>query len=296
VNAWLGWGHVRDATPVYQAQVLEARLLRDGALSRELSDAARGKVAALFTVQFDLSAAHERPNKYFWRELERILREDGALARESLDAYAVLRVLEPITIGTRVPRTTGFFVGPAWTVQTYRDRRTDEESFSNIYYLADTIAATASGHRESTQNSRLDDVLVSFQGELHRPLSTSTQFDASSIIGIQEAGEFPFVRNSLSLAWVVADRWVVLGSAFHQASAAGRSRHFARWDVTLNGELDYFLEDAWALRLIATEAQNRNSYSFSRGGSLQLALTWIVSGLFEAPGLVGAMRPTPPIP
>jgi hypothetical protein len=296
-SAWLGLGQVRDATPVQQAHELEARLLRTGALTRALSDEARQKLAALYAVGGDLGRAHERPEKYFWRELERVLREDGALAPGSLDAYDVLRLFEPISPakGTFF-RRTGFFVGPAVTVATNRDHATFERTQSATFYTADTVVATASSSFQETENFRSDVLFTSFQAEFHRPLNPRWQLDSWSSVGIRESGEFPFVQNALSLGYLHADRWLGIVRADQSAQAIGHSRHLDRWDVNLGGELYYFLEDSWALRFVANERQSRAPGRFDRRGDFALSLTWIVSGLFEAPGLVGAMRPTPPTP
>ncbi len=82
----VGVGRVRDATSVYQTQVLEQRLLRTGALKRRLSRDAIRQLAKLFSMQGDFGLVHDYPGKHFWREVERILRENGSLAGESLDA------------------------------------------------------------------------------------------------------------------------------------------------------------------------------------------------------------------
>lgn len=294
-SAWLGLGHVRNAGPVHRAQVLEARLLETGALTRPLSGQARDRLAALYSVESGLNFAHERSAKYFWRELERILREDGALASGSLDAWSVQRLLERLSLGRSqsVTRWTGYFVGPSVSVTTVRDHRTRSDSYSNIQYVADTVWATTSDRRHSTVNTRLDDVFVSLGAEFHRPLDPRWQLDASSTFGIRESGEFPTFGNSLSLAYIVTDRWFGVVSASHSASGVGHSRRPDLWSAGLSAELVYFLEDAWALSLRGSEGQFRDAVGFRRNGGFSLGVTWIVSGFFAAPGIVGAMRPSP---
>jgi hypothetical protein len=297
VSGWVGVGRVRDATPVHRAQVLEDRLLRKGALARPLSDDARRKLAALHAVESDIGAAHQRPGKYFWRELERILREDGALALEGLEAWDVLRLLEPLSVGSSVLRRTGFFIGPMVTVQTVRSRFTREQSSAFIQYIADTVYATGGNASSDVANDRRDDVSTSFVAEIHRPLGPRWQFDAYSNVSVREAGEFPFLSNSLSLQYILSDRWLGIVRAAHSALAEGRARRFDRWNVELAGELVYFLEDAWALRLTGSEQQaHERQRGLRRSGSFQLGVTWIVSGFFDAPGVVGPMRPAPPSP
>src|SRR5262245_25769565 len=114
LTASLSLGRVRDATPVYQVQVLEQRLRTVGTIANALSPAARARLASLYTIEHDLSFAHQRPTKYFWRELERLLREDGVLGEGGLDAYSVQKLLEPLTIvgSGAAARARGFAIGP----------------------------------------------------------------------------------------------------------------------------------------------------------------------------------------
>src|SRR5262249_49937216 len=128
LDASASWGRVRDATPVYQVEVLEERLRETGTLHQPLSRHAREQLAALYTVEGDVAFAHQRPTKYFWRELERILREDGVLDPGGLDAYAVQRLLEPITItGAIVARTAGYTVGPVFHAVTTQFHSAEEQ-------------------------------------------------------------------------------------------------------------------------------------------------------------------------
>ena len=75
----LGHGRVRDASGVQWARVLEARLLEIGAIRAPLSRGAKEKIAALYYLRPSLGLAHERPERFFWREVERVLREDGVV-------------------------------------------------------------------------------------------------------------------------------------------------------------------------------------------------------------------------
>ena len=63
LGASANWGRVRDATPVYQVEVLEQRLLDDSTIVRPLSPAARERLASLYTMEARLAFAHQRPTK-----------------------------------------------------------------------------------------------------------------------------------------------------------------------------------------------------------------------------------------
>ena len=95
IDADAGLGRVRDATGVYRAQLLVDRLGRDGVLARAPSREARARLARLYYIESDYSVAHDRGAKFFWRDVEKILGEDGALGPAGLDAYSLQHALEP---------------------------------------------------------------------------------------------------------------------------------------------------------------------------------------------------------
>ena len=300
--AGFGFGRVRDVTPVYQAQVLEDRLRRSGALGRALSHAAREKLAALFTTEGAVAFAHQRPSKYFWEQLERVLREDGALERGWLDAYSAQRVLEPIlptsSVFRSVFRRRGFFIGPAVALGTDRSHLSREESFSSLYYQADTLFQSSGGELDTLLNDRSDDVSTSLVAEYHQPLGTRWQLDAASDTRLGEAGAFVASSAALSVSYMVSDRWVGGMSVQHMLRAPENGSTFAvdSWAVSFAAELHYFLEDSWSLSLQVVESQAHSRDSFARSGSFQLGITRLFSGLFELPGIASTMRPTPPLP
>ena len=296
--AGFGFGRVRDVTPVYQAQVLEDRLRRSGALGRALSHAAREKLAALFTTEGEVGFAHQRPSKYFWEQLERVLREDGALERGWLDAYSAQRVLEPILPTGSVFRRRGFFVGPAVALGTNRRHLSTEESFSSLYFQADTLFQSSGGELDTSLDDRSDDVSTSLVAEYHQPLGTRWQLDAASDARVGEAGAFVASNTALSVSYMVSDRWVGGMSVQHILQAPDNGSTFAvdSWAVGLAADLHYFLEDSWSLSLRVFEAQAHSRVSFDRSGGFELGITRFFSGLFELPGIASTMRPTPPLP
>lgn len=108
-----GWGRVRDATGVFDAQLLAERLCRDGVLGRDPSPAALRKLAELFTIEGAFSVPHDQPDRFFWREVERLLKEDGALAGDRIGAYASHHAAERLVVaGGGFLRRSGMFVGP----------------------------------------------------------------------------------------------------------------------------------------------------------------------------------------
>jgi hypothetical protein len=60
-----GYGRVRDASSVYDVYVLEHRLLKSGAITRNLSDSARKRLYALLYFEGEYSNLHNQPAKFF---------------------------------------------------------------------------------------------------------------------------------------------------------------------------------------------------------------------------------------
>src|SRR5206468_4021204 len=121
---------------------LQLRLRETGVLSGELSAAARERLASLYTLESSVAFAHERPTKYFWRELERLLREDGALGDGGLDAYSVQRLLEPLAFVGSAARPRGFSVGPQIVLSTQRFHSSQGLEVSQAFYQDDTLVAS----------------------------------------------------------------------------------------------------------------------------------------------------------
>jgi hypothetical protein len=297
LSAGVGLGRVRDVTPVYQAQVMEDRLRRTGALSRALTPGARYRLASLLATRGGPGYAHQRPDKYFWEALERVLRDDGALERGTLDGYSAHRVLEPVVPAGKVFRRAGWFAGPAVAVGTLRTHRSLEEASSYVLVVGGTPTVSTGFRADTEQTDRRDDILTAFVAEAHRPVGLRWQLDASHSTQAGDSGRYVSAATSLGATWAVSDRWIGGVSARHAVLATGRgsARGVDTWDVGLAAELHYFLEDSWTLGLRGSEVQNHRRNAFSRGGQYSLSITRLFSGYFELPG-VAAMRLTPPAP
>ena len=291
-----GFGRVRDATPIYQAQLLERRLRETGVLSGELSAAARERLASLYTLESSVAFAHERPTKYFWRELERLLREDGALGDGGLDAYSVQRLLEPLAFVGSAARPRGFSVGPQVVLSTQRFHSSQGSEVSQAFYQDDTLVAsfdTRSPRRRA--NDRSDFVFTGFAAEFHRPVGMRWQTDAFTRALLSESGERLNVATGASVSWFIADRWYATTSVGHSAFAPGHGteRRVSSWSFVYAASVDYFLEDAWSLRL-ATELRQSHDSAYSRSESYFIGISRRLAGLLTAPGLFEPMRLTPP--
>lgn len=306
--ATVGHGVVRDATVVEAVQVLEQRLQEAGVLQRALTEATRAKLAQLLVVTPRLANVHDRPGRFVWREVERVLREDGSLQEGKLDAYAQLYALESYRIGPDVRRATGHFAG--LTVRASHDHslaRYDNRTTVRTF-LSDTLESARKYSYSSRFDAQVNRILVGPSIEYHRPVGWRWQWDLSSQVLFSALPEQHGLRteSKAGAAWLVADRW--------QAQVA--FRHFREylsleeslgsspvdsWSVRGVVALDYFLEDHLKLTARYDEYQqqarfrNRQVYEtvdrFTRMGGVSLSLNYRFLGRVSAPGLMETMRP-----
>lgn len=288
-------GRVRDATPVLDARTLEDRLTRTHALAQPLSEVGRARLAELLATRSAFRFAHTRPERYFWREVERLLREDGALAGTTLDSWSVLRVLEGVSPNL-APRFTGSSFQVFVTALAIRDH--SNSSFQNSFaaFDHDTLIAAIRNQSSSEQNSRRDLASVGYDAEYHRPVGLRWQFDASQQLNWNDAAGALFLFDRLSATWMIADRWRATSNWTHSASSRGRSssRKIEAWGLRHLAELQYQLEDAWALSLSWQHEQNHDRTHFAREDAFSLGVSYQFSGRFTAPGLIEPMQLAPP--
>ena len=299
-----GYGRVRDATVVYDVHLLETRLLETGALTRALSAGARAKLAALYYVTPYFSAAHDRPARYVWREIERILREDGALAERGLDPYSVLRAGESPAPGPRPMRQRGWFVGVVGQLSSQRSIYRMENSWAYRGYEDGALVYESHEAGSRRSDNPEDRFALGGEAEYHLPLGWRWQLDANSrVTRPARTGERGLaMANSVSLAWYVADRWLA-SAALSQSRQYFSPRHVRdalEWDgwwTSAEAGVTYFLEDRTSLSLSVAEDQTRSEYIpygtryFSRNGRVQLGLVYRFLGGLDAPGLLEPVRP-----
>lgn len=292
-----GVGRVRDATGIYDAYVLEERLQATGALTRPLSRAARQKIAALHYARPEYSAATERPDKFFWRDVERVLREDGALREGGLDAYDVLRVIES-RFPANVTRMRGWFAGLVAVAQ--HTSLISRFEAHNVYqaYVGGVLASTSESRGSSRLETSDDQILPGLQAEGHRPLGVRTQLDGTAQLLVPVLHVDGGLQGNLAggASWFVQERWLASVNGFYdrryQTGDPGRpSLHYWRADYGVT--LTYFLQDRVTanLRLVETQARTAGVPAYFRVGQASLGLGYSFWRGFDAPGLTDPVRP-----
>ena len=287
----LGVGRVRDATGVYRAWLLEHRLRQSGTLTRDLSRDASGKLAALFYVENRFGIPHDRPARFFWREVERILREDGALASGALDAYSVYHVIEPAFDKRFVTRSAGFFVGPLVSVTDRNEFQ--RRSIHNDYILfdSDTVVNRFSSSWSARQANHDARVAVGARAEYHLPIDLRWQLDAGSSLQYEDEADRLAIGTTVRLFYLIADRWYAETGGAHQwyrLGSAGHSRE--EWSVRYGANLSYFLEDAWRVGIAWEGANQHQSDRDQSTQQFSLGISYHITGALDVPGVVDPVR------
>jgi hypothetical protein len=313
----LGVGRVRNATGVYDARVLEQRLLSSGALTRSLSATARQRLAELMYVRDAWDFVHDRPGRTLWKEIERILSEDGAVAEGGLDGYSVLRATEA-HIGAGVPsadgvprspvgRLTGIFVGI--TLDQNHTQLVDRIDLNRFQQqtIADTVFAESRFHIGFHDKRHFDDGRVGLTAEYHRPLGLPWQLSASSrvVVPIRKQESWLQWNSSAGVDWMIADRWLASASLFQSWFDADRVIGSTPGDqIQLGAQttIAYYLEDRLSLSLNANHSQSRSHLGpffptgvdgerYSRNQSISVGVGYRFAGWLDAPGMFAAATP-----
>ncbi len=312
-----GYGRVRNASGVYEARVLEQRLLASGALTRPLGADARSRLAALMYARYDVLLVHDRPATIVWKEIADILRADGALRDGALAPGDAFTLVEPLAVGrgsrdaallpvSPLVRARGALASLVVSARTQNDvrRTTGTDSYHTLY--ADTLTYEVfyrSGSRTATAASV---VATGVSAEYHRPIGLAFQLDGSTelLFDSQPHRRGVSSASSASVGWIVEDRWLATGTLRHQ-----RELHWYKsstpwrdeWAVDCRGTLSYFVTDHVSASLSATETQTRvfdvshgpfyGSPQRRRTGTLTLGLAYRFAGYANIAGLSPALAP-----
>jgi hypothetical protein len=304
-EASVGFGRVRDASVVFAVEVLEERLTVTGALARPLSPDARRQLSELFFQRNEFSAPHTRPERFFWNEVERILREDGALSGSEIGAEAILLALEPVRPvteswqGVRRPsdfvRLRGFFVGPEIRAQT--QYATSDEQFTPSSSTRSFDIHSKSFH---------DTVRGGARAEYHDPLGWHWQVDAKvdATMPLRPDEHGFSLASTAQVTWLVNDRW--RSTTFGQHSrwvfeAAHSDDSRDSWSVDWGAAVSRFIEDH--VEAFVQFQQNQTHQNPAAGVGPRGVNTWKRESLFlfglqyrflgalQSPGLFARQTP-----
>ncbi len=305
LRAGFGHGRVRDATPVEDVHLLEQRLLGTGALARPLSVPTREKLAGILAVSPQLYRAHDRSARYLWREIERVLAEDGALASDGLDAYSLRLAAEPNAI--RGPRRRGHFVGVTLSLEHRNDIVRADWQTGSRQLVADTLYFETFSTASTRTTSTLDEAWTGVWAEWHLPAGWNWQWGASGSVELPVRPGESGLRTDVRLegSWRVADRWLAQSGLTQQREYVelgerDDSHQRDRWATGGQVALHYFLEDRTTLSVSLEDSQARSrdlvywgseirQSEFQHRTRLSAGVTWRFLGGVSAPGLFEPM-------
>ncbi|MEQ1833187.1 MAG: hypothetical protein ABL977_09030 [Candidatus Eisenbacteria bacterium] len=290
-------GRVRDATPVLDAQILEERLTKAGSLARPLSGDGRQRLAQLMALRGRVRSAHERPERWFWREVERVLQEDGAIGPQGLDAFTVLRLLEEVN-PSLAPRFVGRSLRVFATLNASREHVSSAGSNSSTTLDGGTVVNYSTSSNGSDGHARFDLAGVGYLAEYHRPLGGRGQIDASEQMVWFDRPSVLQLGHQLRAFWSVTDRWSLSSQwvAEAQSRDRGGSRKFGDWAFSHRASVQYRLEDAWSLSLSWEDFQAHSMTRFNREDRFSLGASYQFLGRLTAPGIIEPMHLEPARP
>ncbi|MCB9357682.1 MAG: hypothetical protein H6508_00505 [Calditrichaeota bacterium] len=218
-DAGLGWGRIRDASGLYKAHILEDRLEKLGRLTGKLSDETLRKIADLYYTRSDFFRRDERVERFFWNEVEAILKQDPAMTGE-LDAFALFRIAESVAPSSPVRhsgiRFSFYAVGRhSSSVSLY-----GEEESSAFY--PDTGERTASDSSSSSRSeSHIEEILIGTRLQVSFPVNWRVQITGDTKL------ERKLHHANAGYAWhtVLMTRY-----ALHDRWACSHTFLFSRWD------------------------------------------------------------------
>ena len=296
-----GVGRLRDVTGIYQMLLIEKRLREAGVLTRDLSPQARQQLANLVYLRDRFGTVHERPARGMWAEIERILRDDRALAGDALTPDAAFRAVEPLLGGTSgisrdglssdLYRQRGASLAVSLAGSEARQVARYDSHLLDRYtdVFTDTIL-------ESRSSSRIDDVFDQYTlgvtGRYARPVGLRQLWQGAVNLSreLHRVQQSTDLNAQVSSTRVLVDRWVADGAIQWSRSWAGDRAPSAPndgWSWDLGVSLSYYMEDHLALTLTAQDSQWRADDSFSRGDSYSLGLSYRFAGRLIAPGFAG---------
>ncbi|MBI5060250.1 hypothetical protein HZB60_10785 [candidate division KSB1 bacterium] len=261
----VGYGRVRDVNAVYLTRIFEERLLESGYIESGLTAETRRKVAALLFQRSDYKSLHNRPDRFFWSDIEKLLRDDPAVRGRGLDAYNLYRIDEPL--GSEAFRSflrqRGYFVGP---VLSARHRNSIDRSTTYWQQIdAANGVITYDSARAEYQRSQSfdDDVLAGLRGEYFLPIGMRWQLGAAAeaVFALNDTVDGFETNSELSAEYVIAGRWQAAAGIFTNRRISEPSSPYSgtydTWSVGFSADLRYFVEDKLSINLDFDENQDR---------------------------------------
>lgn len=291
-EAGLGWGRVRNASAVYDAYILEARLAEMGRLSGELSQETRQKLAELLYQRSAYEKRNERSARLFWRDVEAILKSDAAMTGE-LDAFALYRINEEVAPST-MARWSGWRLSMNIAGVHENDIYKTHSEWTR-HEVTDTSSTDTSSVGSYSGRTHWEQMLFGPRVEVNIPLNWHVQLTGDMRLEhrVDPADDGFFWTTLLNGQYAVHDRWKLAYTFIHERwihDPKDRNLHNGQmWNLYHSASLAYYIEDNIEASLSMSHYQSRawdfvpnDGYSHyqrhSTSYSLRMGLSYIFSG------------------
>ena len=242
LTAGIGWGRLRNVTPVVEAIRLQERLKQINAINNDLDEKTIEDAAQKFSQYSYYSEAHDRPDKVFWQDMEKTLSTDG-VTLSGLNQYADSYLREVLN-EVRFSREEGIQTSINFTMNYFNNY--SNESF-NAYELSEQLYAQLNGTLK-----------YSHQLDLNSQIYFNLNFGGGpNVIANVQVRQNYFVNSSIGYDYELTDRLVAtINDGFslqlYDASIQGKSI-----SDNISFVLHYFVEDH--LSLTADYSWNYNN-------------------------------------
>ncbi|MBL0061789.1 MAG: hypothetical protein IPP40_10000 [bacterium] len=206
-------GRIRNVTAVADALVMESRLIAENILNGRLQMQSRQALANLLYQKPNYYYSHQRWERFFWQDVEAIIKNDPAFAGE-FGAYAQQRISESY-FGS-LYRQRGWRINP---YAYYRHENTIDHEWQ--VSQTTTIYEDRTDYDEAESYSRRhrhsDNGYWGLYAEYASPFGLNWQFQISNDLeysrndrsGAPQSGRESILnRFGCELDWIMADRWM----------------------------------------------------------------------------------------
>jgi hypothetical protein len=274
------YGRVRDATTVYQVRIIEQRLIETGVLKGELASQTRQKIAGLFYNRKNYQFRYERPDRFFWRDIEEALASDPAFN------------------ASWVVRRCGWSAGPVIEASHSYDKRDDITREFVRYSSPDSSGVDTLSIDDYERDSFEDNVKLGLQAAYYLPLNLRWQIDfiSSFYRYVQPENNGFTLETSANVYYEIADRWRASGAIQHLRAISDPSPDepssylYPYRCLSVDAGIDYYIESRTALSLSLDYSRSKYSQSQtnaddyrSNGVMASIGITYSFTGYLYSP-------------
>jgi len=227
----VGFGKLRNVTPVVSAIRFQERLKQVNMLDKNLSDKTIEDLAEQFYKQSYFSSAFDRPDKYFWQGIDKVLSNDG-LSLKDLNMFADNYLRESVN-EVRFLRNEGFVAG----LNLQLNYQNYYQAQSGSYYLSEQLFALGQAY-----------VIYSHQLNLNSQLNFNLSLSGGpNVLANPMEKQLYSLISALGYNYELTDRLVASASNALNITFGNYNNQDKLLINTFNLNLTYFVEDNLSL-------------------------------------------------